>query len=115
MHGIHGPARSGGRDGGEERRVKDAKADFLALHVAIGHGDTEAMVDGVAVDLGPPAKKHAGEEQAGHDTPDRPTVRLVFGHAAKVVSEAPCSGLINLYSFLLNFTAFLVPSMVSYS
>ena len=36
MHGVDRAARGSRGDGGEQRRVGDAEADFLAFHVAAG-------------------------------------------------------------------------------
>jgi len=63
VHGVDRAAGGVGGDGGEERRVEDAEAHFLALHIAVSRGDAEMLVDRVAGRLGPPRDEHAGEKQ----------------------------------------------------
>ena len=87
VHGVDGAARGVGGDRGEERGAEDAEADLLALHVAVGGGETESMVDGIAARLGLPADERAGDEKRGHRTPDGPAVARAFHHAAEVKRE----------------------------
>ena len=87
VHRVDRAARGVGRDRGEERGIEDAEAHLLALHVAVGGGDAEFLVDGIAGGLGLPAHEHAGDEHRKHRAPHRPAVALVFHHAAEVIGE----------------------------
>ena len=48
MHRVDRAAGGVGGDRGKKRGVKDAEADFLAFHVAVGRGDAEILMDGIA-------------------------------------------------------------------
>ena len=87
VHRIDRAARRVGRDRGKERGVEDAEADFLALHVAVGRGDAELLMNRIARRFGPPAEQHAADKQDRHRRPNRPAVLLVLDHSAEVISE----------------------------
>ena len=88
VHRVDRAARGIGRDGGEERRVEDAEAHFLALHVAIGRIDPELCEVRIARRFEVPADDHAREKDDEHCRPDRPTMALVLDHAAEVPGQA---------------------------
>ena len=87
VHRIDRAAGRIGRDGGEEGGIENAEPDFLALHVAVGRGDAELLMNRIARGFRPPAEQHASDKQDRHRGPNRPAVLLVFDHSAEVISE----------------------------
>jgi hypothetical protein len=49
MHRIHRAARSVSCDRGEKCGIEDSEADFLAFHVSIRDGNTEVVMNRIAV------------------------------------------------------------------
>ncbi len=87
MHGIDRAARGVGRHRCKQRGIKNAEADFLAFHVAIGDGDAELLVNRIALGFRPPANHDAGDAHRKHRRPDRPAMLLIFCFAAEMIGH----------------------------
>ena len=87
VHRVDRPARRVRGDRRKERRIEDAKAHFLALHVAVGGINAKSGEIRIAGRLVVPANERAREEDNQHGRPDRPAVLLVSDRAAKVISQ----------------------------
>ena len=74
VHRVDRAAGCVGRDRGEERGIENAEADFLALHIAVGRGDAELVMNRIARASGPPAEQHATEKQES-TSPPKPSSR----------------------------------------
>ena len=92
VHAVDRAATGVGGDGGEERALGDAVADFLALHVAAGRSCSArlrgAVNHVVRMRLGPVANREAGRKKYVHRCEDCPSVAGRAGHAAQRVSQA---------------------------
>jgi hypothetical protein len=64
VHRIDRAAGGVGGDGGEQGGIEDAKAHFLAFHVAVRAGDAELLVNRIA--RASPTRQNAREKQNHH-------------------------------------------------
>src|SRR6202044_3270285 len=87
MRGIDGSATGIGGDGGEERRLRDAEAYFLAFHVAAGVDQRGLLVYAMQERMGlgfcPVTDEEACDKQDGHGGKDRPAVPGRTSHLAQ--------------------------------
>ena len=91
MHAIHGTTTGVGGHGGEQCRVRDSEAHFLAFHVSAGLQRRCMLVGAqqkrISFGLCPIRRRHARKKQEGHRRPDRPAVALRSGHPAERVGQ----------------------------
>src|ERR1700674_1148331 len=91
MYSIDRAATRIGGDGRKQRRVGDAKADFLALHVSARLESTGTLVNSVqervASCFAQISRRNTAQEENRHRRPDRPAVALRSGHSPQGVSE----------------------------
>ena len=92
MYAVDGATTCVGGDGGKQRGIGNAKAHFLAFHVAARLQRGGVLVDSVqqriAFGLGPVSRRNPAQKQNRHRRPDRPAVTLRPGHSAQRVSKA---------------------------
>ncbi len=92
MDAVDGATTRIGSDGGEERGIGDAKAHFLAFHVAAGLQRGGVLVNslqqGIASGLGPIRRRNTAQEESCHRRPHRPAMALRSGHSPQCVSKA---------------------------
>ena len=70
MHIVDGPGGKRGRHCGEQRRLGDAEANFLALHAAHGLAEAGFRQCRIALGLGPEAKPQTHGKQNAHGEED---------------------------------------------
>ncbi len=96
MHRVDRAARGVGGYGGPERRIGDAEAHLLALHVAARLRSSGRLISAgqqrVAARLSPVCGDHPGQEENRHRRPDGPAVLRRPGHAPERVGQAGRDG-----------------------
>src|SRR5215469_10299549 len=97
MLAVNRPATCGRRNCGEQGRIRDAKASFLALHVAARLSGSRALRNGgwierVTLRLGPIGDRDPAQKQNRHRGPYSPSMSRRSRHAAEGIGQACGNG-----------------------
>src|SRR6185503_3536854 len=91
MPAVNCAAARIGCDGCPEGGIGDAKADFLAFHVAAGLSERSLLIGSreqyITASLGPIGDQHSREEQDRHRRPHGPAMALRPGHLSESVGQ----------------------------
>src|SRR5260221_13028077 len=93
MHTVASATARVGGHSGKERRVGDAEAHFLALHIAARMRQRRTLLDSlqqwIAPGFRPVRRSPTDKEERGHGGKDSPPVALRAGHSAKRTCKTP--------------------------
>src|SRR5260221_3334053 len=91
MHTVASATARVGGHSGKERRVGDAEAHFLALHIAARLRQRRTLLDSlqqwIALGFRPVRRSHTDKEERGHGGKDSPSVALPAGHWTKRICK----------------------------